>query len=344
MVTDRMAKLPSIERALADATMTLRAKSPQTRRTYRTGFRVLTEFLEDSGLAIEKDSTERLTTNCLEQFYLWLIDRHGRRQTSTVNTYMAAARSFLRYLARNDLCPQISLERALEQARAVAVKSVYKAPRIEGNLALVVDFAAGMPLPEPGKGPPDVRLRILRDRALLATAFCTGMRRDEVVGLNKRDVGDGHKEEAIITGKGGRERVVFFDEETLGHIRRYVDARDDGYLPLFIRHHGVPSNPGRGGENVRLSAQSLWAAVKRYAKASGVEATTHDFRHNKATTLLNRGANLSEVQDLLGHASPATTKLIYAHYEVGKLREVFHKYSVTASEAAEAGPHGHKTD
>ncbi len=332
-----MAKLPTIERALADAMMTLRAKAPQTQRTYRTGFRVLTEFLEDSGFRIGTDSTGRLQTNCLEQFYLWLIDRHTRRRTATVNTYMAAARSFLRYLARNDLCPQLSLERALEQARAVAVKNVYRAPRIEGNLALVVDFAAGMPLPEPGNSAPEVRLRILRDRALLSTVFCTGMRRDEVVGLDRRDVGDGRKAEAIITGKGGKERVVFFDDETLGHISRYLEERNDLYRPLFIRHHGRAANPGTAGENLRLSAQSLWSTVKRYARAVGLEATTHDFRHNKATTLLNRGANLSEVQDLLGHASPATTKLIYAHYEVGKLREAFYKYSVSASKAVEAG-------
>ena len=75
--------------------------------------------------------------------------------------------------------------------------------------------------------------------------------------------------------------------------------------------------------------------VKRYAEAAGVDASTHDFRHFKATTLLNRGASLSEVQDLLGHASPATTKLIYAHYEVAKLREAFRTYSLSASEAAE---------
>ena len=339
-----MPQLPTIEIALADAALSLRGKSAQTRRTYGTGFRIFAEYLAESGISVEDDSTAVLQPNSLEQFYLWLVDRHGRRRTSTINTYMSAARSFLRYLARNDLCPQISLERALEQGRAVAVKNVYRAPRIEGNLALLVDFAASMSLPQPGQGDPNLRLRLLRDRAMLSTTFCTGMRRDEVVGLNRRDVGDGHNAEAIITGKGGKERVAFFDDETLAHIRRYVDARDDGYPPLFIRHHGVPSNPGRGGENVRLSAQSLWSAVKRYAKAAGVEATTHDFRHNKATTLLNRGANLSEVQDLLGHASPATTKLIYAHYEVGKLREAFHKYSVTASEAAAAGPRGRKAD
>ena len=59
-----------------------------------------------------------------------------------------------------------------------------------------------------------------------------------------------------------------------------------------------------------------------------------DFRHLKATTLLNRGANLSEVQDLLGHASPDTTKRIYAHYETSKLREAFDQFSQSADEAA----------
>ena len=337
-----MAELPTIQQALVDATLSLRAKSAQTRRTYATGFRVLAEFLQDCGLNPESDSTGALRSNCLEQFYLWLVDRHGRQRTSTINTYMSAARSFLRYLARNDLCPRISLERALEQVRAVAVKNVYRAPRIEGNLALLVDFAVNMPLPEPGQGDPDLRLRLLRDRAILSTTFCTGMRREEVVGLNRRDVGDGRRPEAIITGKGGKERVVFFDDETLAHIRDYVAARNDVYPPLFIRHHGKPSNPGRAGQNLRLSAQSLWGTVKRYASAAGVDATTHDFRHNKATTLLNRGANLSEVQDLLGHASPATTKLIYAHYETSKLREAFYKYSVPASEAAESGSRGRR--
>ena len=242
----------------------------------------------------------------------------------------------MRYLARHDLAPHITLETSAEQVRAVAAKGNYKAPRIDNNLALLVDFASNSPVPKLGDVHRDVRLRILRDVALLNTAFCTGMRRQEIVSLNRRDVADGRSSEAIVSGKGGRERMVFFDVETLEQIRRYVDERADSYAPLFIKHRGVLKNPGRGGENLRISAQTLWKTVRRYGKAVGVDVSTHDFRHLKATTLLNRGASLSEVQDILGHASPATTKLIYAHYELAKLREAFHNYSLSAKEAAES--------
>jgi site-specific recombinase XerD len=65
-----------------------------------------------------------------------------------------------------------------------------------------------------------------------------------------------------------------------------------------------------------------------------VQASPHHFRHAKASTLLNRGASLSEVQDILGHASPDTTKRIYAHYQVEHLREAFERYSASAEELA----------
>jgi integrase len=160
------------------------------------------------------------------------------------------------------------------------------------------------------------------------------MRRNEVARLNRNDVDDGRASQALITGKGNRERVVFFDDDTREAIRTYVDARNDAYGPLFIRHRGSPKSPGRGGENLRLTPQAIWKLVKAHAATVGVAATTHDFRHLKATTLLNRGANLSEVQDILGHASPDTTKRIYAHYETGRLREVFDLYSQSVEDAA----------
>ena len=89
---------------------------------------------------------------------------------------------------------------------------------------------------------------------------------------------------------------------------------------------------GHGGAHWRLSPQSVWAIVKRYARQVGIPATTHHFRHSKASVLLNRGASLSEVQDILGHASPDTTKRIYAHYEVAHLRDAFDRYSASAEE------------
>ncbi len=92
--------------------------------------------------------------------------------------------------------------------------------------------------------------------------------------------------------------------------------------------------PVRAGQNYRLTPHSVWRIVKTYAAMAGVDVTTHDFRHAKASVMLNRGAKLSEVQDILGHASPETTKKIYAHYEVSHLRSAFDRYSATAEELA----------
>src|SRR5689334_25400716 len=151
--------------------------------------------------------------------------------------------------------------------------------------------------------------------------------------LNRVDVQDGWADRALISGKGEKERVVFFDEPTLSAMREYLAARNDSLAPMFLRHDNHRGrSAGHGGERWRLSPQSVWAIVKAYARAVGVPATTHHFRHSKASVLLNRGASLSEVQDILGHASPETTKRIYAHYETSHLREVFDRYSASAEE------------
>ena len=82
------------------------------------------------------------------------------------------------------------------------------------------------------------------------------------------------------------------------------------------------------GANYRLTTRTIWVVVKKYAAAVGVNASPHAFRHDKASVLLNQGAKLSEVQDILGHASPETTKKIYAHYETAHLREAFDRFSL----------------
>ena len=86
---------------------------------------------------------------------------------------------------------------------------------------------------------------------------------------------------------------------------------------------------------------TVWGIVKRYARIVGVPATTHHFRHAKASVLLNRGATLSEVQDILGHASPETTKRIYAHYQTQHLREAFDRYSASAEDLVAELPARH---
>jgi site-specific recombinase XerD len=202
-----------------------------------------------------------------------------------------------------------------------------------------------LPEPPPTERNGIKRLELLRDRALLLTLFCTGMRRDEVARLDRLDVEDGEADRALITGKGEKERVVFFDEKTQAAIRAYLQARNDTLAPLFLRHDNRRGKTaGHGGVHWRLGPQSVWATVKRYARELGVAATTHHFRHAKASVLLNRGASLSEVQDILGHASPDTTKRIYAHYQTQHLREAFDRYSASAEELVAELPGQRRTE
>jgi site-specific recombinase XerD len=264
------------------------------------------------------------------------VRAYGKERRFTLQTYVAGARAFFRYLVRHRLAPsETSFEEVKAGLQEVMGRSTYKTPRIDNRLYQIVQYVESLDLPA---GREDARrLELLRDKAILRTLFCTGMRRAELSSLDRADLDDGHADQALITGKGERERVVFFDEPTLACIRRYLAARDDRYRPLFLRHNRGRGRPGPGGASLRLSPQSVWLVVKKYAALAGVPATTHDFRHAKASIMLNRGAKLSEVQDILGHASPETTKRIYAHYEVSHLREAFDRFSATPDElAAEA--------
>ncbi len=322
----------TIERAIDGFLLANRAKSPATRSTYATGLKAFRAYLDALEIDAATAGTESIPVRSLEQFYLWLVDLHGRDRLSTVETYLSGLRGLLRYLAGEGAIPHISIERSREQLRRVKVRKNYITPRVDSALALVVDAANRTPLPE-DRSDPELAVRILRDRAILNTLYSTGMRRSEVASLNRVDVEAGRRGEAIITGKGNKQRVVFFDESTLGHIAAYLALRSDPYAPLFVRHP-TRGSPGPRGENLRLSPQSVWLTVKRYARIAGVAASTHDFRHLKATTLLDRGADLSQVQDLLGHASPETTKTIYAHYSIQHLRSAFDRYSQPLADAA----------
>lgn len=325
----------TLDAATVDFLAAMRAKSPSTRATYGTGLR---RFVASHG---PETSLADLDDSVLERFYLELVDEFGRERQATISTYLAAVRAFLRHCLRDGSLDGMELERAVERLRAVRDKPGYRTPRVEDGLALIVDYVKNdLPGLISDSESADARLRVYRDRALLLLLFTTGMRRREVARLDRRDVDDGRARQALITGKGDRERVVFFDDATRDAIRGYLKVRNDAFAPLFIRHHGKPKNPGRAGERLRLSPQSIWKIVKTHAAAVGVPATTHDFRHLKATSLLNRGANLSEVQDILGHASPDTTKRIYAHYETAKLREAFDRFSPTVEEAAAAARKG----
>lgn len=313
--------------------VSLGGKSPRTYDTYQTGLARFRAYLFQSRRA-EEWRPDSLGANTLEDFYTWLVRQHGRERRSTVATYSAALRAFVRFLARRGLLDAgVTYEQMRENVREVMGRGHYKTPRIDRALPLVVTHVLELPLPPPLERGGVRRLEVLRDQALILTLFCTGVRREEASRLNRADVDDGWADRALITGKGDKERVVFFDEQTQSALRAYLSARADTLAPLFLRHDNHRGQAaGHGGEGWRLSPQSVWGVVKRYAREVGVPASTHHFRHAKASVMLNRGASLSEVQDILGHASPDTTKRIYAHYKVEHLREAFDRYSASAEE------------
>ena len=324
--------------AEAQFVASLAGRSPRTVATYQTALGRLHEYLESTGVDLAQAHTSDIRGDLLEQLYLCLARIYGRDDRFTIATYVAGTRAFLRFCARRHLlAPDVSFEELRDNVREVMGRVPYRTPRIDSRLVLIVTHVDNLPLPAADQYGGQPYQELLRDRALIRTLFTTGMRREEVANLTRADVQDGHGRQALITGKGSKERIVFFDDHALGAIRAYLEARADRLPGLFLRHDlGRGRLPGPGGRRWRLSPKGVWEIVKRYAAAVGVEATTHDFRHAKASVMLNRGAKLSEVQDILGHASPETTKKIYAHYEVSHLRDVFERYSATAEELAEA--------
>jgi len=326
---------PTFPEAVADFAQSLVAKSPRTKTNYLSALNRFREFLPTLDLDPDAITTDRLPPDGLERFYTWLLDLNGRDRRTTAIAYVSEVRAFFRFLDRRRwLHPDVSYEHLKDGLRELVGRVHYKTPRVDDAIALVVTYAQELPIP-PSDGKDSARhLEVLRDKAILLTLYATGMRRAEMSRLNRADVQDGRSSEGLITGKGEKERVVFFDAASLQAIRTYLRARADSYQPLFLRHDDGRGKPGLRGERWRLSPQSIWGVVKKYGTLAEVEVTTHHLRHLKARVMLNNGAQLSEVQDILGHSSPETTKKIYAPYTKQHLREAFDRFSLPADEVA----------
>jgi len=160
----------------------------------------------------------------------------------------------------------------------------------------------------------------LRDRAILETLYGTGIRISELTGLDLEDM-DLLERELRVLGKGSRERVVPIGDAAATALREYVAvgrprlARGESQRAIFLNQ--------RGG---RLTRQGTWELVKKYAGRVGLaeKMTPHTLRHGYATHLLENGADLRYIQELLGHASISTTQ-IYTHVSKARLREAYLK-------------------
>ena len=158
----------------------------------------------------------------------------------------------------------------------------------------------------------------IRDRAILELLYATGTRVSEVVGLQTEDV---NLESGFLKcrGKGGKERIVPLGRAAIGAGRSYL-TKVRGKLPVsgFL----FAGRPGKS-----LTRQRVWQLIRQYARAAGIrkKITPHTFRHSFATHLLERGADLRIVQELLGHADISTTQ-IYTHVSRDHLKSVHAKF------------------
>ncbi len=219
---------------------------------------------------------------------------------SSTSRKLAALRSFFRWLAREGL--------ADDPTEAVAAPKV---PRLLPVHLAVDDLALLLAAPDP-----DTALG-RRDRALLEVLYSAGLRAAECAGLDWDSLREGLSV-ARVTGKGSKQRIVPMGPEAMAALKAYragwdLPRRDDA--AVFLNAQGT-----------RLTTRSIGRIVERHLRAAGIaaHATPHSLRHSFATHLLEGGADLRAIQEMLGHASIATTQR-YTHLELSRLAAVYDK-------------------
>jgi integrase/recombinase XerC len=283
------------------------------------------EFLEF--MESERRSSERTVTNyelALRQFRDWRTPFKGwgkltpddfraflfdlmkqERGRATIRLQFAAMRSFFKWMTRR---------RGLKTNPLLEVQL----PKREKKLPVVLTVAQieqmlNLPLTQE-KSKRDAVWAPERDAAILELFYSTGMRLSELVSLNVEDI-DTYTETVRVFGKGSKERLCPVGSKALEAVQRYrakAGVHDGALFLSKLRK--------------RLGIQGVDDVVSKYWRASGlpVHLTPHKLRHSFATHLLNNGADLRSVQELLGHASLSTTQ-IYTHVSTQRMKEVYEK-------------------
>ncbi|UXA15470.1 site-specific tyrosine recombinase XerD [Mycobacterium sp. SMC-8] len=289
-------------------------------------------------LAIERGVAANTLSSYRRDLRRYAEHLASRGVTDLAGVTEADVTDFLVSLRRGDPDNGVVPLSAVSAARAViAVRGLHRFAAAEG--ITTVDVAREVKPPTPGRRLPkslsiDEVLALLeaaggdsdadgpltlRNRALLELLYSTGARISEAVGLDVDDV-DTEARSVLLRGKGGKQRLIPIGRPAVGALDAYlVRARPD----LARRGRGTPAIflNARGG---RLSRQSAWQVLQDAAERAGITATVspHVLRHSFATHLLDGGADVRVVQELLGHASVTTTQ-IYTMVTVNALREVW---------------------
>jgi integrase/recombinase XerC len=276
--------------------------SAHTVKSYREDLTQAVEFFR-ARLGSQSPRAEQMTTRLLRAHLAWLSEQGYAR--STIARRLASIRSWCRFLCRQG---------TLSANPAMGLRG----PRQDRRLP---HFVSREDMTRLLEAPPAGTPAGLRDRAILETLYSAGLRVSELTGLDVGDVelGDGV---AMVRGKGRKERLALLGPPAVAAIERWLPerqnlagARADSQPALFLNRRGT-----------RLSSRSVGRLLEKYLKQAGLDPRTspHTLRHSFATHLLDAGADIRGVQELLGHRSLATTQ-IYTHVSTQRLRDSYHK-------------------
>jgi integrase/recombinase XerC len=286
--------------------------SPYTLRNYR---RALLEFKH----WYQKDRKEDPAWNKLQRYDFRAYLHHlGKRNIGRASTKLqfSALRSFYKFLIRQRLVESSPIKSVTVQKLPQRLVQFLTPKQMEALLIAPFDL---LPRDDKRKASQTAKVLCWRDVAVLETIYSCGLRISELCGLQAGDI-DRSEKLVRVKGKGKKEREVPIGEVALKAIADYwrlLPKQPEGDCPVFLaRAKGIRA----------VSPRSLQLRLKRYLKIAGLEPTLtpHKLRHSYATHLLEAGADLRSVQELLGHEHLATTQ-IYTHVTVDRLKKAYHQ-------------------
>ena len=263
--------------------------SEHTMLNYGKDLNEFKKFLGES----QVENADYLT---LRKFLAVLKERNLKSRT--IARKLSCLRSFFRFLNR---------EGFLKNDPTSSISS----PKLERHLPIfMTEDEVGRLIESPQAEEPSG----LRDKAILETFYSTGIRISELVGLNLENI-DFFSSVVKVMGKGKKERMVPIGDKALRAIRDYIDYRKRQTQAVFLNKNGI-----------RITARGVRMVLDKYIQRTALreDISPHSLRHSFATHLLNRGADLRSVQELLGHANLSTTQ-IYTHLTTEKLKSVYDK-------------------
>jgi site-specific recombinase XerD len=291
-----------------------RDASPHTIRAYRTAVGAYLGWLADHGVDWRRPARADLRA------YLARLGASGSR--TTVAQRLAAIRSFHRWAAREGLAPGDPWGAIATPRLPRRLPRVLEVDQVDRLLAAVGEELAAAEAESPARVAV-ARALALRDRAIVETAYAAGLRISE---LASADLGalDLRRGEIRVLGKGRKERIGLLGRPALDALEAYLDdarpalmerrgATDPLPVEVFLNHRGGP-----------LGVRGLRYRLDRLCRAAGLPegVSPHTLRHSFATHLLDGGADLRVVQELLGHENLATTQ-VYTHVSPGRLRDAY---------------------